>query len=63
MLHLLTEIRDNQREHLELYRSFTAKALEAQEQSIKLTQQAVRRQWLGLAIVLVGIGYLVWLHL
>jgi CHASE3 domain sensor protein len=64
-IHLLAEIRDLQREHLEEYRRVTEEALELQRQAVKRQEQIGRLYQCVVAVgavVLVAAGlFLAWL--
>ncbi len=60
---LLTEIRDLQREHLDEYKAFAARALESQEESLRRQAAiaALYKKVVGVAAIVIAglVGYLV----
>ena len=62
LVRLLTEIRDVQREHLELYRKNSEAAIAKQNQALEVTRRFQRFYRMVVAILFVGIAALLfWL--
>jgi hypothetical protein len=59
---LLQEIRDTQKEHLELYKDFTQRALHLQEVGMRRFQKAAGVQRIALVLVFFGlVGLVCWM--
>jgi hypothetical protein len=62
LVQLLTEIRDIQREHLELYRKNSQAAIAKQDQALGITQRFQKFYRIVVAVLFVGIAALMfWL--
>jgi hypothetical protein len=64
VIHLLAQIRDIQREHLEEYRRVTSESLELQRHAVKRTEQIGRLYQrvviVGAVLVALGIGFILY---
>ena len=64
LIRLLTEIRDIQREHLELYRKHSEVAIAKQDQALDVTRRFQKFYRMVVAVLFVGIAALIfWLFM
>jgi len=64
LIRLLTEIRDIQREHLELYRKHSEEAIAKQDQALDITRRFQKFYRMVVAVLFVGIAALIfWLFM
>ena len=64
LIRLLTEIRDIQREHLELYRKLSEEAIAKQDQALDITRRFQKFYRMVVAVLFVGIAALIfWLFM